>query len=108
MYFLCRTKAKNMRTGQLIVLFVMFLIPSLIKAQVTTSSLSGTVKSGNETLPGATITAIHQPTGTVFNTTSLSQVEFSTWLILQPEVHITSKYRLLVFNPMCRTASIYL
>ena len=44
-------------------------IPFLIQAQVTTSSISGIVKnkSGNA-LPGASITATHVPTGTVYTT----------------------------------------
>ena len=42
-------------------------IPFLLQAQVTTSSISGIVKnkSGNA-LPGASITATHIPTGTVY------------------------------------------
>jgi outer membrane receptor protein involved in Fe transport len=40
-----------------------------VVAQVTNSSISGTVKSAtNEALVGATVTATHQPTGTVFRT----------------------------------------
>src|SRR5687768_1365891 len=42
-----------------------------VVAQVTNSSISGVVRSSaNETLAGATITAIHQPTSTVFRTIS--------------------------------------
>lgn len=46
-------------------------IPFLMDAQVTTSNISGIVKnkSGNA-LPGATITATHLPTGTVYTATS--------------------------------------
>ena len=43
--------------------------PFLINAQVTTSSMNGTVKNlNNADLSGATITAVHTPTGTVYNT----------------------------------------
>ena len=44
-------------------------MPFLIIAQVTTSSMNGTIKklNGSE-LIGATITAVHTPTGTVYNT----------------------------------------
>ncbi|HVG14329.1 MAG TPA: TonB-dependent receptor, partial [Chitinophagaceae bacterium] len=47
-------------------------------AQVTTSNISGTIKSPtNESLTGATITATHQPTGTVYRGTSLKNGVFS-------------------------------
>lgn len=39
-------------------------------AQVTTSSLSGTIRDSNESLIGATIKATHQPTGTVYGSSS--------------------------------------
>lgn len=50
-------------------IIALFAMPVLIQAQVTTSSISGVVKnkSGNA-LPGATITAVHVPTGTVYTT----------------------------------------
>ncbi|MBP9098590.1 MAG: TonB-dependent receptor [Ferruginibacter sp.] len=50
-------------------IIALFAMPVLIQAQVTTSSISGVVKnkSGNA-LPGATITAVHEPTGTVYST----------------------------------------
>jgi hypothetical protein len=58
-----------------IVLFLIVLglfSPGLLKAQVTTSSITGTVRSGNEALAGATISAFHRPTGTVYRTASLT------------------------------------
>ncbi len=48
-------------------LFVAFLLPFVMKAQVTTSSISGTItNSSAEGLSGATITATHLPSGTVY------------------------------------------
>ena len=47
--------------------------PFILKAQVTSSSITGIVRSANEPLAGATISALHQPTGTVFRTASLPQ-----------------------------------
>lgn len=48
-----------------------FLLPLMTSGQVTTSTLSGVVAAGSETLTGATISALHQPTGTNFRTASL-------------------------------------
>ncbi len=48
-----------------------------VNAQVTTSSMSGTVKNAkNEALIGATITATHVPTGTVYNVQSRANGRF--------------------------------
>ncbi|HCY89606.1 MAG TPA: hypothetical protein DHV17_05040, partial [Chitinophagaceae bacterium] len=46
-------------------------LPFMMDAQITTSSISGLVKnaSGNP-LAGATITATHLPTGTVYTATA--------------------------------------
>ncbi|MCW3092710.1 MAG: outer rane receptor for ferrienterochelin and colicin [Ferruginibacter sp.] len=47
----------------------MLSMPFLMNAQVTTSSMNGTVKGSHETeLIGATIKAVHTPTGTVYTT----------------------------------------
>jgi outer membrane receptor protein involved in Fe transport len=58
-------------------------LPSFIVAQVTTSTISGTITSGTEPLAGATITATHLPTGTVYRSSSLKQGVFNL-VNLQP------------------------
>ena len=48
-----------------------------VNAQITTSGMSGTVKNAkNEALTGATITATHVPTGTVYNVQSRANGRF--------------------------------
>ncbi|MDO8993738.1 MAG: carboxypeptidase regulatory-like domain-containing protein [Daejeonella sp.] len=49
---------------------VVLLIAFNLNAQVTTSSLSGTIRDSKESLIGATIKATHQPTGTVYGSSS--------------------------------------
>jgi len=49
---------------------VVILIAFNLSAQVTTSSLSGTIRDSKESLIGATIKATHQPTGTVYGSSS--------------------------------------
>lgn len=58
-------------------LFVVIGFQSLI-AQTTTSNIKGTVKSSNnEFLPGATILAVHTPSGTKYSTVSNADGRFS-------------------------------
>ena len=53
-------------------------IPVLMNAQVTTSSMNGTIKtSDGEELTGASIVAIHQPTGTKYTTISRAGGNFN-------------------------------
>ncbi|HEY9551109.1 MAG TPA: TonB-dependent receptor [Prevotella sp.] len=49
-----------------VMIAMMLLFTSAIVAQVTTSGISGKIVSGSEQVIGATITATHQPSGTVY------------------------------------------
>jgi len=50
--------------------FAIVLVAFQLNAQVTTSSLTGTIRDSKESLIGATIKATHQPTGTVYASSS--------------------------------------
>jgi len=57
--------------GRFILSLLMFTAVSVgVMAQETTSEIQGTVSSGKEKLAGATVTAVHTPTGTVYETTT--------------------------------------
>lgn len=59
-------------------LIVVFLFPLVMNAQVTTSSITGFVKSAKgEPLEGATVTAIHLPSGTKYVTLSKKDGNFT-------------------------------
>ncbi|PST83817.1 hypothetical protein C7T94_11580 [Pedobacter yulinensis] len=47
------------------------------EAQVTTSSMTGTVREGTNPLPGATVKAVHEPTGTRYVVTTNAEGRFS-------------------------------
>jgi hypothetical protein len=59
-------------------LFALIFAPFLMQAQVTTSSITGFVKSDKgEPLEGATVTAIHQPSGTKYVTLTKKDGNFT-------------------------------
>lgn len=59
-------------------LCILFLLPGAIWAQVTTSSITGTVKTADgKPVAGATIKAVHVPTGTNYNTLATSDGVFT-------------------------------
>ena len=68
--FLCGIKPNYMHLKKIFPLMIaMIAIPFLMKAQVTTSSITGFVKSdAGAALSGATITAIHEPSGSRYVT----------------------------------------
>ncbi|MBL0144526.1 MAG: carboxypeptidase regulatory-like domain-containing protein [Chitinophagaceae bacterium] len=62
------------------ILFLLLSVLALnfgVKAQITTSGIAGTVKNAkNEALVGATISATHNPTGTVYKVQSRANGRF--------------------------------
>lgn len=61
-------------------LTLMLAITLTLQAQVTTSSISGTIRtSKGEALTGATITATHTPTGTIYRVTSRTGGRFDLY-----------------------------
>ncbi|MGB8193250.1 MAG: TonB-dependent receptor [Chitinophagaceae bacterium] len=61
-------------------LAVLLLFPFVMQAQVTTSSMSGAVKAGKgEALAGATVTATHVPTGTIYRVTTRNGGQFNIY-----------------------------
>ena len=72
--------------------FTLITFSSLLMGQgVTTATLNGkvTVKSGAESLPGATIVATHQPSGTVFGTVSQSDGQYNI-----PNMRVGGPYKI--------------
>jgi len=60
-----------------LVVAVTLLITTAINAQVTTSGISGKVTSGDETIIGATIIAIHTPSGTKYGAATNDKGRYS-------------------------------
>lgn len=76
--FLCSLKQKNTMYKKIsFLLTVALLVGKLLSAQVTTSSISGTVQSNKTPLVGATILAVHEPSGTRYTTSSVREGQFA-------------------------------
>src|ERR1700733_3830462 len=76
-----------MRSKHFILMFLFFL-PAMAWAQVTTGTLTGVAKSEKgETLTGATITAIHEPTGSKYQTIARSGGQYTL-----PNLHVGGPY----------------
>ena len=55
-----------MQKRLLFLVVMLFALTSSVMAQITTSGISGKVTSNGEEVIGATVTATHQPSGTVY------------------------------------------
>ncbi len=65
-------------TFKRLILLLLAVMPIALMAQVTTGTLTGVVKSSNgETLQGATITALHVPTGTRYSSVAKSGGQYT-------------------------------
>lgn len=62
---------------KLTLIVVLLVVSVTISAQVTTSGLSGTVRAGNEPAIGATIVAVHQPSGTRYGTVTNAEGRYN-------------------------------
>ena len=81
----------------LAVLSFLFVIPT--QAQVTTASMSGTVMFQDEPVIGATVLAVHEPSGTNYGTITNVADAFPYKVCVQ-EVH--TKLRSLTWLSICR------
>jgi len=76
---------------KILLLIIVALTSFGLKAQITTSTISGYVKDSGGAIPGATVTAVHTPTGTKYSTSTRSDGGFSL-----PNVNIGGPYTVTV------------
>lgn len=72
-------------------LWILFLLPIITLAQETTADMNGTVSSDGKGLSGATVVAIHNPTGTKYSTTSRTDGRFNF-----PNLRVGGPYTVMV------------
>jgi hypothetical protein len=75
----------------LLLLFFTLFTAGIAFAQVTTSSISGTIKDSKEALIGATVKAVHQPTGTTYSTSTNVDGRFNI-----PNMRIGGPYQITI------------
>jgi outer membrane receptor protein involved in Fe transport len=94
-FFATDKKLTIMRLKKIVrLLTVLLFFPFAMQAQVTTSSITGTVKNNNgEVVVGSTITATHIPSGTVYSTVSKKGGSFNL-----PNVRIGGPYKIEISN----------
>ncbi len=74
------------------VLIVLFIFPFILNAQVTTGTISGSVKDAKGTdLTGATVEVLHEPSGSIYRTTSGKSGTFSV-----PSLRIGGPYKVTI------------
>ncbi len=76
--FAARNQIIHMRLKKLLLtLMGMALLPMALFAQETTSDMQGRISDGTNPLAGATVVALHTPTGTKYSTTTRSDGRFN-------------------------------
>ena len=61
-----------------LIFILLFAISGLISySQITTSGMNGKIYSETENLPGATVVAVHQPSGTQYGTVTNADGQFN-------------------------------